>query len=113
VLLANNGLGPAIIRRYEVSLGGTACAGQFGGMEGAIKQLNLLYKYWLYSVQVGQPLAADETKSLLELRQEVSAQEARHFHEELSKISFLIEYESMYGEVFVHHDHVASPTAVG
>ncbi|HFD31441.1 MAG TPA: hypothetical protein ENJ28_01830 [Gammaproteobacteria bacterium] len=105
VELINNGLGPAVITKFTLSLDGRPIEGQ--GTEPIEKLLKDLFQEFSYKskqayIAKGYAMAEKEKCVLLEMKfDEKSCITKTGIEDKFARAALTIEYESFYGEKFV------------
>lgn len=103
--LLNNGIGPALIRSFQVQVDGHVIGGEgYEPIEKALKVIFPQYQYSSYQsfVSSGYAMSPKEVRSLVTIQfsgdRLPQPEEIEHA---TKRIRILIEYSSMYGEPFV------------
>lgn len=99
VMVANNGLGPAFINKFQIYFNGVEC----GEAEKAVKNAigNITDNYSFSTLGDDSAMAQNETKSILSVAlQAQSWKDIEELEKKLSQLEMVIQYSSAYGEKF-------------
>ena len=103
-VLVNNGLGPAVIRSFKVSVDGSIIeGGSMSKIEAAVKELPLNQKFEpIYNdLGAGYVVASGEKTTILELKFiEYDPNQWPSINEALNRMELIISYESFYGDKY-------------
>lgn len=105
VELLNNGIGPALIRSFQVQVDGHVIAGEgYEPIEKALKVIFSQYQYSSYQsfVSNGYAMSPNEARPLVTVQfSGERLPQPEEIEHATKRIRILIEYSSMYGEPFV------------
>ncbi len=104
VELMNNGIGPAVIKSFEMKVDGNEIQGkQAEQIDKAIKTL-FPTQHYIQTVSYldgGYVMAAKETRTLAALKFQLGSMPSEEeFRKQVSRTSLRIKFESIYGEAF-------------
>ena len=102
VILSNNGIGTALIKEFSVLLDGVTVLGvEAAGLSEALPKIGLVGTYYAYTPLSNDALSVGGQELLLSFDVPASQfGERQQIVASLSRITFEIQYESMYGDKF-------------
>lgn len=115
VELLNNGIGPALIRSFQVQVDGHVMGGE--GYEPIEKALKIIFSQYQYSsyqsfVSRGYAMSPKEARPLVTIQfSGEKLPQPEEIEHATKRVRILIEYSSMYGEPFVFDSsYMANPS---
>lgn len=101
VILSNNGIGTAIIKNFAIYLDGTLLTAKAaGGLTEALSKTGITGYFFAYTLSSDDAVSSGEHMDLLSFSIKNNLEEMAKVQASLSRISFRIDYGSMYGDKF-------------
>lgn len=113
--LLNNGLGPAIMKHFEVFFDGKKIGSNFDkltlekNIENILKQCPGIIRHTISTIGLDFPVPANYKETLLEIHVPTHTQfDKKPYQEFIDKFDAEFYYQSMYGQKFFYHTYSAA-----